>query len=216
MENEEIGVDWSNLDELFTNEKEDIKKEQPKTKVRKNIISKIQYRRAYSESQLLDILPKEIKRNECWQVISNGDIDSFSFLKYILRKQDIKYLIMSTWCMAMTDIEGLEKYIENKQLLRLDVYVGEIFPGTYGNEFEKIKKVVKPDGRVAIFRNHSKVLAGHGNKFDFAITSSANINTNPRAENTTMFFDKESYNFYKDYFDLIVPFNNDFEQWKKY
>ncbi len=57
-------------------------------------------------------------------------------------------------------------------------------------------------GRVACFRNHSKIYAGEGD-FPFTIESSANINTNPRAENGCITISQELTDFYFDYFDKI-------------
>ena len=59
-------------------------------------------------------------------------------------------------------------------------------------------------GRVAVFRNHSKIMSGQGEKFAFTIESSANINTNPRTEQTQVTVNDELYHFYKDYFDGII------------
>lgn len=61
-------------------------------------------------------------------------------------------------------------------------------------------------GRIAVFKNHSKIYAGIGNKFAFGIETSANINTNPRAENGCITINAELFQFYKDYFDGIKSF----------
>ncbi len=61
-------------------------------------------------------------------------------------------------------------------------------------------------GRIAVFKNHSKIYAGYGNKFHFGIETSANINTNPRTENGCITISEELFHFYKDYFDKIVSF----------
>ena len=57
-----------------------------------------------------------------------------------------------------------------------------------------------------MFRNHSKIFAGIGQKFAFGIQTSANINTNPRTENGCIQIGSDIYNFYKDYYDGIVSF----------
>ena len=67
--------------------------------------------------------------------------------------------------------------------------------------FEKYKC-----GRIAVFKNHSKIFAGYGDKFHFGIQTSANINTNPRAENGSITIGKDIFDFYKEYFDGIVSF----------
>ncbi len=92
-------------------------------------------------------------------------------------------------------------------LNKVDIYVGEIFPGTYRVEYEALKKVITPNiGRICVFRNHAKIFAGYGDAFYFGIQTSANINTNPRTENGCITVSKKLYEFYKEYFDKIKTF----------
>ena len=65
-------------------------------------------------------------------------------------------------------------------------------------------------GRLVIFRNHSKVMAIEGERFDCLIESSANVNTNPRSENTVVTVDRELTADYIRLFSEIVPFNRDY------
>lgn len=72
------------------------------------------------------------------------------------------------------------------------------------------------NGRVCVTRNHSKVMVGYGDDYAFAIASSANVNTNPRIENTTITVDKEVADFYKTFFDDLIPFNGNPKGWEPY
>lgn len=174
------------------------------------------YRRAFSELKLLDILP-EFVPGYSYHVISGGDVDSLSYLKCILRDQPLYYLLFSTWCMADDDVLQIAEWLEAGRLKRIDAYVGEIFPGSYRKQYESLKEVITPAiGRVAVFRNHAKIYAGIGKDYAFAIESSANINTNPRAENTSVHIDLEAFKFYKDYYDGIKSFTRDYDDWKPY
>jgi hypothetical protein len=172
------------------------------------------YRRAYSETKLLEILEHDFSLDATYHVLSGGDIDSLSYLKHIVRQQTLDYCLFSTWCMAQDDIEQFREWIKDGKIKRLDAYVGEIFPGSYSKEWLGLKEVVSLcGGRVAIFRNHAKIFAGIGQKFAFGIESSANINTNPRVENTTISVGLDIFNFYKNYFDGIKSYRRDFDTW---
>jgi hypothetical protein len=165
------------------------------------------YRRAFSETQLLDLVGLNWQDGDIYNVITAGDVDALSYLKLAIRQQNIDHLIMSTWCMAGDDILQIEEWIESGKIKKMDAYMGEIFPGTYGVEYSELKRVITPDiGRIAIFRNHSKIFAGKGEKFYFGIQTSANVNTNPRCENGSITIGKPIYEFYKEYFDGIVSF----------
>ena len=110
--------------------------------------------------------------------------------------------------MAADDILQIEEWLSLGKIKKLDIYVGEIFPNSYKLEFKKLKEIFEKHncGRIAVFKNHSKIYAGIGNKFAFGVETSANINTNPRTENGCITISNEIYKFYKDYFDGIKSF----------
>ena len=119
-------------------------KEEPKQKVRTRSLKTREtqfYKRFKSETELEEHIDWEFEQGAAYHVISGGDIDSLSFLKMVIRQQPLKYLILSTWCMALQDIEELTRYIELKRIERLDSYVGEIFKGTYWNEYAQLCKL---------------------------------------------------------------------------
>ena len=115
------------------------------------------YRRAFSETQLLDLFI-EIKSDYIYNFITGGDIDALSYVKLILRNQNIDYMFFSTWCMANEDIYQIKDWLESGRIKKIDAYVGEIFPGTYRFQYAMLKPIIeKYGGRVAVFRNHSKI-----------------------------------------------------------
>lgn len=171
------------------------------------------YRRAFSESSLIDACGLfDFREGQSYHFITAGDVDSLSYLKAILRQQPLEHCLLSTWCMAAEDILQLRLWCEQGLIKKLDIYVGEIFPSTYKVEFQMLRDMFASDGknvgggRMAVFRNHSKIYAGYGEKFAFGIETSANVNTNPRTENGCITISDEIYHFYKDYFDGITSF----------
>jgi len=194
-------------------EEEEEKEQAPKQNKRRTTeclvrSDKFLYRRAFSETQLLDAVGFNFKEGESYHCITGGDVDALSFLKVILRQQNLEYCLFSTWCMAAEDILQFDDWIDKGKIKKLDAYVGEIFPSSYKIEWDMLNKLFKKHkcGRIAVFRNHAKIFAGYGNKFHFGIETSANINTNPRAENGCITISKELYEFYKAYFDGIISF----------
>ena len=168
------------------------------------------YRRAFSETQLLDLIPEDMKEGHSYHFITGGDVDGLSYLKLVLRQQPLDYLLFSTWVIAADDILQLEEWLKTGKIKKIDAYVGEIFKGSYVFEYKKLKEVItKYGGRLCEFKNHSKIFAGKGPKYSFGIETSANINTNPRTENGCITIDKEIFKFYKDFFDGIVSFDKE-------
>lgn len=172
--------------------------------------TKYLYRRAFSEMSLLDACDKfDFKESASYHFITGGDVDSLSFLKTILRQQTLDYCLFSTWCMAAEDVLQFDEWLQNGQIKKLDAYVGEIFPNSYKIEYQLLKDVFERNsggGRIAVFKNHSKIYAGIGPKFAFGIETSANINTNPRTENGCITIDRGIYEFYREFFDGIKSF----------
>lgn len=171
-------------------------------------------RRIASEAALNDVLPWHFEPGDIWHCISHGDVDSLTYLRVIVKQQRVRYLLISTWCMAGADIQEIGSWLDAGYLQKVDFYVGEIFTSRYANEFVLLKEICsKYGGRVALFRNHSKVMAGFGDRFDFVIESSANVNTNPRCEQACISCDAELARGYKDFYDEIRSFDHEFDDW---
>lgn len=193
--------------------------EQPTTKSHRRTVACLElstrhlYRRAFSEMSLLDACGSfDFKAGHSYHFITAGDVDSLSYLKAILRTQSLEHCLLTTWCMAAEDILQLSEWVQAGKIRKLDIYVGEIFPGSYRVEWQMLQEMYENagekmgGGRVAFFRNHSKIIAGKGSKFAFGIETSANVNTNPRTENGCITIADEIYEFYKEYFDDITSF----------
>jgi hypothetical protein len=175
------------------------------------------FRRFKSELALEEALPWDFEEGCAYHVLSGGDVDSLTFLKHVLRQQQCRYVLLSTWCMALQDIEELERYLRLGRIGRLDTYVGEIFRASYSNEWRRLCAVHREfGGRAAIFRNHSKVYVCFGEAFDCVIESSANVNTNPRTENTVVTVSSMLAREFKRFYDGINSFERNFDGWEPY
>lgn len=165
-------------------------------------------RKAASEKALEEQLDWHFREGDCYHCFSFGDVDSLTFFKHVLRQQKVLYLAISTWCMAGEDVDDLRKWHERGMLGRVDFFVGEIFPGSYSLVYEAVKDLASTmESRVVVFRNHSKIMVVVGEKFDCLIESSANVNTNPRSENTVITVDSSLVADYVKLFNEIIPFN---------
>ena len=173
-------------------------------------------RRFFSESNLLNAFDWHMEPDAVYCVITGGDVDQLTFLKHVLRQQPLKYCLLSSWCFGIEDVQEIGRWTEKGLIRRIDFYIGEIARASYAMCTRDLSDIARSTGgRCAVFRNHSKVILAYGERFTCAILSSANINTNPRTENTTIICSREVADFYKEYFDGITPFNKGFEDWQK-
>lgn len=174
-------------------------------------------RRFTSEQNMLEAIDWHFRNGYNYHIMSHGDVDSLSFLKHILRQQPLDYLLISTWCIGIEDVEELKTWANKGLINRFDCYLGEISKASYENAQKDLEKLTESTGgRCGIFRNHAKVMLCYGKLFQCAILSSANVNSNPRTENTTIFCDKDIADWYKNFFDDISPFNGSPDNWTKW
>ena len=170
-----------------------------------------------SEKALSDVIDWHLEDGHSYHFISAGDVDSLTFLRHILKQQKAHYVLLSTWCMATSDAEEMSGWVDEGLIKRLDFYVGEIFKNGYRGCLDVLMSICdKCGGRVAMFKNHSKVIVVLGERFDCVIESSANVNTNPRTEQTCITVDSGLCDFYIDYFDGIRDFDGRYKDWSPY
>ena len=168
--------------------------------------SRMILRRAKSEAVLEEILPPVFEPDTSTHVISHGDVDSLSYLIYLNRRMDIDRVLISTWCMAMPDVEWMRNQIALGRIGGIDFVLGEIFPSQYPDEYTAVAAM--EDAGIAtmkIARNHAKIMAGHSKQtgLHFVIESSSNVNTNPRIEQTAIHTSRELHDFYIDFYSAV-------------
>lgn len=163
-----------------------------------------QMRHAKGEASLADLLPARLADGESWHVISHGDVDALSYLGHAINGvPHFDYVAISTWCIAKADLDQITAWLDAGRIDRFELYAGEIFPNQYGDEYEQaLQMAATYDCRVVIAKNHSKITLASLDADDYylAIESSANVNTNPRIEQTAMHRSRELFEFYRDFF----------------
>lgn len=174
-------------------------------------------RRESSEASLRAHLPWHWEDGDTYHCLSQGDVDSLTYLRVAIEQRPLDFCLISTWCMSPEDASEIKYWVDRGLVKRVDFYVGEIFQNGYRGAYDIIAEAAKScGGRVAVFRNHSKVMLGASGDWKFAIASSANVNTNPRCEQTTITVSAAVYDFYKTFYDGITAFNREFDDWMAY
>lgn len=186
---------------------EDIKARAMRTKQRAIM------RKALSEQHMNEVLDWHLEEGSAYHCISGGDVDFLTYMRGIVKQHPLEYCLFSTWCMAMEDAQEIVGWLKRGLIKRADVYVGEIFIQHYMAIFEFLaEEIPRYGGRLCMQRNHAKVMVGFyrlggGDLGGVVVTSSANINTNPRIEQAVITVDREVADFYKAFFDELKPKN---------
>lgn len=164
-------------------------------------------RRAKAETALATILPARFDDGDTWHVLSHGDIDALSYLRHALNGVPFfDHVLISTWCIAAEDMHEIQAWLDTGKIESLHLCCGEIFPSQYGDEYELATRMVDTYGvRLTIARNHSKVILAENIEFDYCVTmeGSANVNTNPRIEQTSITRSRELLLFYREFYDAL-------------
>ena len=120
-------VDDEHLEDAAT-----AKRAHRRTKECTELSQRYEYRRAFSEVKLLEAMQYvKLQDGVSYNFITAGDVDSLSYLKVVLNQHDLDYVLLSTWCMAAEDILQLQRWWEAGRIKKFDMYLGEIFPGSY-------------------------------------------------------------------------------------
>ncbi len=211
----DIATDWSEVlptDDAKKPKESDDPNAGKSVQVKKTV-NQHAMRRVLSELALEKELPWHFEQGVSYHCISFGDVDALTYFRVVVKQQRIRYALISTWCMASEDILEIRRWIEQGYIGRCDFYVGEIFKASYYRQYEELIALCKElGGRVAICRNHSKVMVLLGERFDCVIESSANVNTNPRIEQAIITVDSELAHWYKDFYDGIKSFERNFDE----
>lgn len=163
-----------------------------------------QLRRAKAESDLAGLLPARFATGESWHVISHGNIDALSYLRHALTAvSHFDFVLLSTWCIATEDMVELQAWLDTGSIDELTLAVGELFPGQYAAEYTLALQLADTYGvRLIVSRNHSKVIVARhiADDYHLVMEGSANVNTNPRIEQTAIHCDRALADFYVDFY----------------
>ena len=209
----DMAMDFSEI--LPEDEREEENKTVDKKVQVKETVNRYVIHRVLSELALEKELPWHFEQGVSYHCISHGDVDALTYMRVIVKQQRIKYALVSTWCIASEDIAEIRSWIERGYIGRCDFYVGEIFKASYYKQYQELIALCKElGGRIAICRNHAKIMVLLGERFDAVVESSANVNTNPRIEQACITVESELAHWYKDFFDGIISFERNFDEVK--
>jgi len=163
--------------------------------------SRIETRRARSEAALSDILPARLQPGTSYHVLSSGDVDALSFIAHLARAHRLDDLLISTFCLSLPDLEWLAQQQTCGRIGHIRIYCGEILRNTYPDVYDRLCSMERAgQADLTIARNHAKITLAAAGSARYTVESSANMNTNPRIEQSAVHSDPALYAFYADFF----------------
>lgn len=173
--------------------------------------------RLLSEKQLADNMDWHLEKGAAYHIVSYGDVDELTFIRHVAHDQRIEYAAIASWAIAQVDADMLDDMVARGIIGRIDYIVGDVFRTHLRYRSIKTtleKTAARCGGRVLTCRTHMKAAALFGEKYDCVIESSANIETNPRGEQTCITVDAGLALFYKEWLDNLPNFDRDPDGWE--
>ena len=103
-------------------------------------------RRFFSEKSLMDAMDWYWHPGKVYHVLTGGDVDFLSFLRFALRQQPAEYMLISSWCYGVEDVAEIASWVERGYAKRLDAYMGEIAAASYAMCQEELAQATGKTG----------------------------------------------------------------------
>ncbi len=164
------------------------------------------YRRAFSNQELQEQLTEDLFRNHWTSVfLSRGNVDLVSYLELIARMQRIERLGVATFSANPNDIRRIRILAEQHRIAHTMIYLGTVFHHSAQEDrsIDVVNAILEGAQGIQakIIKNHAKVIFGYGERYHFAVVSSANLNTNFNIEATVVIPDRVAYQFCRKFFE---------------
>lgn len=158
------------------------------------------------EKELDKLLDGKIQKDTTTHIISNGNVDVFTFIPYLIKQfgQMDKFYI-STWIISLSIMKQIDKLLISGDLKSINLITDLMFKNRKTDMYAAVLGVVKKHGgKIKIIRNHAKITLLQNKSHSFIITSSANYTRNPRSEQFTLSESKELFDFYENWFKEVM------------
>ena len=148
--------------------------------------------------------------NESIHIVTMNRFNAWTFIPYLLEKQIIKNLIVSTYAISITVIMAIANLINKGLILNCDIVISNII---VKRKPEVIKQLILETKRYknynwCAYKTHAKVtLIETSNNF-YVIEGSGNFNENAKIEQYVIVNSKELFHFHKKWiYDIIQKQN---------
>lgn len=151
--------------------------------------------------------------DEVYKVMGlTGGISSISFVKWVSNYETIEFIAASTLRIGEKHFNYLAQLSRANKIKKAKFYVStmmaDIDATRKGQKYNYAKRFQETasahDWEVVITNNHSKIILMKTDKGNYyVLETSANLNENPKIEQFSFSNDKELYDYYSEFFDLL-------------
>ena len=162
--------------------------------------------RQYVRISVLEDLIRLPKKNELLRLVTQQNFNAFALFLFILQKEDIEEVYMTTYSIDKNTVVGIEKVLENNPGIELTLLIASLIKHDKPLLREKMMALAyKHQGCHFIEAyNHTKIIAVKTKDNYYVIEGSGNLSANARIESYLFDNNKDSFFFHKKWIDEIL------------
>lgn len=150
-------------------------------------------------------------KDECIKLISfDGSFSSIEFISLVAMKETIIELTASTLRVGGKQAETLVALNDAGKLLKASFYIGSIMKEDIKQKIKKydyytnfLQVCGNNNWDLVVINNHSKTILMQTEYNYYVLETSSNLNENPKIEQYSFENNKELYDFYYKFFDIL-------------
>jgi len=159
-------------------------------------------------NQLLNMIIDEMPEpGEGFKIISPEDgFSAINIILFVLEREEIQNLYVSSLCIGKKESGILSENGKNGYIKNAFLCVGNIMKSNRKYDYWKYLCNVAEglNWTIKTIKNHSKIILMETEKNYYVIETSANLNKNPQVEFFNIENNKESFLFYKTFFEEVI------------
>lgn len=197
----------SSLDLFLADPPEPTDMPPPATRTHIAKAARMEMMRAARTKDLRRTWPATLEDGVAYHWITAGDVDAGSFLTLAMDSVGhASRLAVSTWTMAREDVGLFVDYLDTNRVDHLTVLTGEYFAQRETAVYATLLQAMtaRPHAHLRKLKNHTKLIVIDSAECAMVIATSANMTTNPRAEQHVLTVSRPLAEFYFSWFDEIL------------
>lgn len=164
-----------------------------------------------SVSDLNKLTMSKLPVDDVYKFISvSGGFSSVSFIKLVAEKEKILELTASTLRIGEKQFNYLSDLNKKGKLDKATFFIGSIMKsdknhnkGKYDYYTKFVNVCEENKWKTIVVNNHSKIILMRTDKNYYVLETSSNLNENPKIEQFSFENNKELYDFYYKFFEMV-------------
>lgn len=149
----------------------------------------------------LEATIRELEHDQALQFANAGRWSMHQLLEYMLAKTGPACVWMTTWTITEEPMRCLLQLLKSGAITELNALLDYRIEKRKPEAFQLASKIIT---RIKLVKCHAKVLVIQNKEWSVTVLGSANFSNNPRIEAGSIFTDKSSAEFHKEWINDVI------------